>query len=268
MPYAESSLLKEMKGGCNCGLDFSGLMKGGSKNGRKNGFFDLIMEKKQFLLLVFSNLLLQLGISYYLMMNYNGPHLNVWFILFATLGILYLIIFIPMSSFMKFLLFCIFSALLGINLSVINSDNNSNNGNNGKNVNNGNNGKNGNNGNNSKDIIHLAMLQTLSVFGAMFLVGAFLLATGIKLGFGFAGFLFYSLLFLILARLWTFFSGTINIHTFAFSVIGVLLFSLYIIYDTNIILRREYYGDFITASMDYYLDIINLFTNLFKLNNN
>jgi len=264
MPYAESSLLKRMKGGmkggCNCGIDFSGLMKGGSKNGRrntsKNGFFDLIMEKKQFLLLVFSNLLVQLGISYYLMMNYKGPHVNVWFILFATLSILYLIIFVPMSSFMKFLLFCIFSALFGVNLSVINSDNNDKN------------SKNDKNDKNSKDIIHLAMLQTLSVFGAMFLVGAFLLASGIKFGFAFAGFLFYSLLFLILARLWTFFSGTINIHTFALSVIGVFLFSLYIIYDTNIILRREYYGDFITASMDYYLDIINLFTNLFNLNNN
>jgi FtsH-binding integral membrane protein len=45
-------------------------------------------------------------------------------------------------------------------------------------------------------------------------------------------------------------------------MIGVVLFSLYIIYDTNHILQREYYGDFITASMDYYLDILNVFVNL------
>jgi FtsH-binding integral membrane protein len=46
-------------------------------------------------------------------------------------------------------------------------------------------------------------------------------------------------------------------------VIGsLLLFSLYIMYDTNNILQRNYYGDFITASLDYYLDIINIFSGL------
>jgi FtsH-binding integral membrane protein len=33
-------------------------------------------------------------------------------------------------------------------------------------------------------------------------------------------------------------------------------------YDTNNILQRNYYGDFITASLDYYLDIINIFSGL------
>ena len=38
--------------------------------------------------------------------------------------------------------------------------------------------------------------------------------------------------------------------------------SLFIIYDTNIILQRNYEGDFITASIDYYLDILNIFISL------
>ena len=41
-----------------------------------------------------------------------------------------------------------------------------------------------------------------------------------------------------------------------------MLFSVYIVYDTNNILQRDYGGDFITASLDYYLDIINIFSNL------
>ena len=35
----------------------------------------------------------------------------------------------------------------------------------------------------------------------------------------------------------------------------------------NTILQRNYSGDFITASMDYYLDIINIFLDLLNLNN-
>ena len=41
-----------------------------------------------------------------------------------------------------------------------------------------------------------------------------------------------------------------------------MLFSVYIIYDTNSILQRDYGGDFISASLAYYLDIINIFSNL------
>jgi len=251
MPYAESSLLTSMKGGgCGCGIDFSNFMKGGAK-GRKplksGGLIDLIMEKKKFLLLVFSNLIVQLGISYYLMMNYKGPQFSFWFMLLASISILFTMILVPMHPLLKFLLFCIFSALFGTNLAFVTNKNNKNE-------------------EERKELIHLVMLQTISVFGAMFLVGAFLLASNIKLGLQFAAFLFFSLLSLILARLWVIFSGTIKLHNFALSVVGILLFSLYILYDTNIILRREYYGDFITASLDYYLDIINLFSNLFRIN--
>ena len=49
------------------------------------------------------------------------------------------------------------------------------------------------------------------------------------------------------------------------SMLNIIFFSVYIIYDTNSILQRNYYGDFITASLDYYLDIINIFINLINL---
>jgi FtsH-binding integral membrane protein len=50
------------------------------------------------------------------------------------------------------------------------------------------------------------------------------------------------------------------------ALIGVVLFSMYIIYDTNKILQRDYKGDFIAASLDYYLDFINLFADISWLN--
>ena len=63
------------------------------------------------------------------------------------------------------------------------------------------------------------------------------------------------------------FTGTFNMLQKAFSFIGLIIFSIYIIYDTNSILQRNYYGDFITASLDYYLDIINIFLDIVNINN-
>ena len=42
---------------------------------------------------------------------------------------------------------------------------------------------------------------------------------------------------------------------------------MFIVYDTQQILSKNYQGDFISASMDYYLDIINLFVNMLRHNN-
>ena len=101
----------------------------------------------------------------------------------------------------------------------------------------------------------------------MFLIGAFLLATGIELGLKTGLFLFYSLFLLIIAQIFNIFhKSTILMKLLA--AIGIIIFSGYIIYDTNTILQRNYYGDFITASLDYYLDIINIFIKLTILNDN
>jgi hypothetical protein len=149
---------------------------------------------------------------------------------------------IPMPSWMKFILFSIFSACWGIMLSFMKV---------------------------SVDpkIIQTALLGTMSIFGVMFLFGATLIMFGVKLGFQFAAFLFYALLLLIIVQIVTLFSGTSSMFIKGFSIFGLVLFSLYIIYDTNNILQREYYGDFITASLDYYLDVLNIFIDLVALNN-
>jgi FtsH-binding integral membrane protein len=106
------------------------------------------------------------------------------------------------------------------------------------------------------NLIQFSIVSTAGIFVSMFLVGIALLFFGIKLGLGFAFVLFFSLLFLIIAQL----VGMFSVHWL--SSFAVVLFSLYIIYDTNSILQRDYQGNFINASLDYYLDSINIFSSL------
>jgi FtsH-binding integral membrane protein len=98
--------------------------------------------------------------------------------------------------------------------------------------------------------------------------GVALLAGGINLGYKFGAILFWSLLALIVARLVFVLGAKMNQAHKLLSFIGIILFAVYVLYDTNKILQRDYYGDFITASMDYYLDIINLFTSFLGSNDN
>ena len=115
------------------------------------------------------------------------------------------------------------------------------------------------------NLIQLALVGTISIFGIMFLIGAFLIFSGIKLGIQFASFLFFALLFLILFQLILLFTKKMAGYLKIVSIISLFIFSLYIIYDTNNILQRNYNGDFITASLDYYLDVLNIFIDLLNL---
>ena len=148
-----------------------------------------------------------------------------------------------MPSWLKFIVFSVFSYVWGILLASfklkINDDN----------------------------LINMAMLGSIGIFSIMFLIGGFLLATGIQLGFKTGLFLFVSLLILIIAQIFNIFHKSTMLMK-SLAAIGIVIFSGYIIYDTNIILQRNYYGDFVTASLDYYLDILNIFVKLTVLNDN
>ncbi len=228
-------------------------MVGGGSDGAK--FLKLLDDKKGFLLMAFFNLIVQLGITYYIMMNYNymtgssktplSP-MKYYFLLFLQIALILILALVPMPSWLKFLVFSVFSASLGAMLSYFRtgpyavSDN----------------------------LIQMAVSGTMSIFGVMFILGALLVMFGIKLGYSFALFLLCCLLFLVIGRLISMFMGAYSIMMRGVAVLSLVIFSIYIIYDTNHILQREYYGDFITASLDYYLDIINVFINLLSLNNN
>ena len=114
--------------------------------------------------------------------------------------------------------------------------------------------------------IEIAIKGTLSFFALMMGTGIALMLGGINLGPRVGAFLFWSLLFLIVLRITFIFGNGLSVTHKALSGGAIILFSMFIIYDTQYILSRNYAGDFISASMDYYLDIINLFVNLLGYN--
>ena len=200
--------------------------------------FEMILVKREFLALVFVNLFFQLGITYVIMERTTDAKkkYNFCLLFFAIIAIL-IILIIPMHPILKFALFCVFSYIFGILLSVIKEKHN-------------------------EEQIKIAIQSALSVFGAMILTALGLLVGGIRLGYKFGIFLFFSLLALIIIRLINLFNNSFNNQIL--SIIGTILFSLYVLYDTHVILNRNYNGDFIHASMAYYLDITNLFTNILR----
>lgn len=176
-------------------------------------------------------------------MNYNGNGKDkdanklYWPLFAAELLIIFILALVPIPSWLKFILFSIFSACFGIMFSILNSVV-------------------------SKDVIKTAIFGTMSIFGLMFLFGAVMVMFGIQLGYQYASFLFCALLLLIIIRIVVLFMSKSSMVMKGLAVVGLILFSLYVIYDTNHILQRDYSGDFITASLDYYLDILNIFINL------
>jgi FtsH-binding integral membrane protein len=217
-------------------------MKGGAKMGN---LIALMYEKKEFMILVFANLITQLGITYYVMERTNKIDIpiGIWPLFFAQLIIIFVMALIPMPQIIKFLLFCVFSYTFGLMMSALKHRYDS-------------------------DTINVAIQGAISVFAIMLASGVALFAGGINFGYKFGAILFWLLLALIVARLIFVLGAKMNQAHKLLSFIGIILFALYVLYDTNKILQRNYYGDFITASMDYYLDMINLFTSFLGSNDN
>ena len=225
----------------------SASQSGGGKRKNLNwSIMNILFQKKQFLVMIFANLIVQLGITYYVF--YITPaskkkDAKFIFIIMALFAIILIIGLVPMPSWLKFILFCVFSYLEGLFLSTIKTESN-------------------------KQMIEAAIVGALSVFALMFAFGVGLLSFGVVLTSRIGILLFVSLLVLILAGVVSMFTGASPIANKILAFIGLIVFSLYVMYDTNRILQRDYYGDFITASMDYYLDIINIFLDILTLNSN
>ena len=216
-------------------------MKGGSKlkfNGPQ--LMNLIFKKKEFLILVFANLIAQLGITYYVMQKTDNSTVGFWPLFAAQIIIIFILVLVPMPPIIKFLVFCVFSYTFGLSLSHLKEKYD---------------GK----------MIDIAVQGALSIFGLMLTVGVILIGFGQQLGYRFGAFLFWALLALIIARLVLVLGQGLSTANKVLSYVGLALFSLFVVYDTNQILSRDYNGDFITASLDYYLDILNLFSNMLNI---
>ena len=69
--------------------------------------------------------------------------------------------------------------------------------------------------------------------------------------------LFFSLLTILIARIINTYVRRRSGSLVPSKIISIL-FALFVVYDTNKILQRNYGGNFVNASLDYFLDIINL----------
>jgi len=217
--------------------------------------FKLLYEKKTFFSLILITLVAQLYITYYVSENFdieknkniitnNHPFFVDTNTIVAYVVLFFLIIilvYVPMPPWLKFIVFSLFSAIFGVILAYRKSRYDPN-------------------------TIKTAVLGTISIFVSMFAFGVALIASNIQLSTMFGLGLFYALLFMLMIIFVQFFLKSSLLYKII--VVSLLmLFSIYIVYDTNQILQRDYSGDFITASLDYYLDIIHIFSNLLSLSN-
>jgi len=210
--------------------------------GQKGGSLDvgtLIIKNSGFLAKIFTNLLVQLAITYYVMENYPIPE-NKWLYFFGSIGLLLVIAWTNLPYWAKFFVFVLFSYVLGRLFAVYKKKY-------------------------SEEVIRNGILGAMGIFTIMFVVGALVPVLGYRFGLG----LFFALLSLLIARIVALFSDKGSEYKKWLSGAGIGIFGLYVAYDTNNILKRaDYYqGDFITASMDYYLDIINLVQDIMRVNN-
>jgi FtsH-binding integral membrane protein len=207
--------------------------------GQRGGSSDLFVKNSGFLAKIFTNLLVQLAITYYVMENYPVPE-NKWLYFFGSLGLLLVIAATNLPYWAKFFVFVLFSYVLGRLSAVYKTKY-------------------------GEEVIRNGILGAMGVFTIMFVVGALVPVLGYRVGLG----LFFALLSLLIARIVSLFSEKGSQYKKWLSGAGIGIFGLYVAYDTNNILKRaDYYeGDFITASMDYYLDIINLVQNVMHVNN-
>jgi hypothetical protein len=227
-----------------------------NKNKNISKLFKLISEKKIFLILIFLNLLFQHYITYYVSANINlhadkyndkendkeNDAYNTIIIASYIIGFILIIIlvFVPMPAWLKFIIFSLFSAAYGvIFISIKNYF--------------------------DPNILHSTVIGSIIVFAFMIFFG--IAMSGLKLTNSMAFTLFYAILVLIIV-------SVVQYYTYYYSFIKKLLliavailFTLYIVNTTNNVLHRNYEGDFVTASFDYYIDNTN-FLNALKIHNN
>jgi FtsH-binding integral membrane protein len=216
--------------------------------------FKLLYEKQVFFSLILVTLVIQLYITYYISENFdieknknmitnNHPFnidTNYIIAIVALIVLLFILALVTMPPWLKFIVFSLFSSVFGVILAYRKSHYDPN-------------------------TIKTAFIGTIGIFVSMFAFGVGLIISNIQLSAVFGLRLLYALMFLIMMIIVQTFIIQSSLLYKIIVVSLLMLFSVYIVYDTNQILQRDYSGDFITASLDYYLEIINIFSNLLRL---
>ncbi|XP_050365608.1 protein LIFEGUARD 4-like [Argentina anserina] len=84
--------------------------------------------------------------------------------------------------------------------------------------------------------------------------------------FNFLGpFLFASLLTLVVFGVIQIFLPLGKISHMIYGIVGILVFCGYIVYDTDELIKRYQYDEYILAAIDLYLDLLNLFLKILEV---
>lgn len=220
---------------------------------RLTDFSRLLRSKKELMLCIFLTVMLQLSISIatmkfdqerQILSDYN-PFVVLIFSIIIILIITYKLTDPRIPFIVKQVLFLVVSVFFGLLLSKLTHFV-------------------------DQEVVEAATVSTLVNFGVMLLVG--LVIVYFKYDLGWMGiFLLIAILSVFITRIFLLFTDEEQQEksNYYLSRLAVLLFSLYILYDTNNILlkyKNKDKTDCIMGALSYYLDIINLFTEYLRIN--
>lgn len=206
-------------------------------------------NKTGFLFAMYATLIAQLFITFAIVYWFRDhPKLSAatkqsfWIYLLLTLGILLILILVPMPPILQLLVFAVFAAVFGAMLHQATVKI-------------------------PEATIDKALRGAIAVFVVMSIIGMVLLMAGFDLAW-MGWILFAALIGLLIASLVVFFipseSKPPMLHK-ALTVIGLALFSAYVMYHTNMVLQPKYQENFVQAALDFYLDFVNIFSRLLAL---
>jgi FtsH-binding integral membrane protein len=203
-----------------------------------DNYFKLLNEKREYLVKIFANLIIQLVVTFYVAFKFTKLDLSFFMVILAFIVQISIIFLLHMTSNMgiQFLMFLVFSSINGLFVSFFV-------GNNAKTM------------KIMKDVIKIIGI----VFVAMFTLGGLLLAGGIAFG---TWALIFMIVLLLLFLLYSWFGTNMQLMY----IFGCAIFTALIAIDTNMILQDNYEekNTPINASMRYYLDILNLYKLIFR----
>lgn len=217
----------------------------------------LVKGREKFLLSVYAILVVQLIVTFVLVRSFqNSPKIleatKRYSLLFglASIGVVIIMGF-RFPPMIKFLLFTILSVIIALFLSAITSRV-------------------------SNELVNQALASTVGIFVALSVFALVLSSFGIHLGW-MGVYLFAALIGLVVVSLVFLLYNMFNTDQEKSSnkrfhkmlvVFGMVLFSMFVVYDTNMVLQRNYVGGPIEAAEDFYLTFINLFTRTLYLESN
>ncbi len=187
------------------------------------------MKKELLILKTMLMVIVQLLITYFIMTKTNID-MN-WVVLYLTHLIIGLIvIFIPLPFYTKFVLFILFSFFSGVMYSKLNL---------------------------SSTQLRNVFIRTVLLYFGLIILSIGMIYLNLILNATHGTIVFMAITGIFLFGLITLFDPQIKYNKKAYAIAIIVLFSLFILYDTHYLLLRNT-DNIIAGAIDYYLDVVNI----------